>query len=57
MPTLVIHGGDDQVVPADPSTRAVPRVVPQARVVIHPGAPHCSTHTHKDPLTQDLPVS
>ena len=54
VPTLVIHGDDDQVVPVDLSARAVPRFVPQARVVIYPGAPHGITHTHKDQLNQDL---
>jgi non-heme chloroperoxidase len=54
VPTLVIHGGDDQVVPVDISARAVPRYVKDAKVIVYPGAPHGITDTHKDRLNQDL---
>jgi non-heme chloroperoxidase len=54
VPTLVIHGGDDQVVPVDISARAVPRYVKDAKLIVYPGAPHGITDTHKDRLNQDL---
>jgi len=54
VPTLVIHGGDDQLVPVDASARAVPRFVKDAKVIVYPGAPHGITDTHKDRLNQDL---
>lgn len=54
VPTLVIHGGDDQLVPVDSSARAVPRFVKDAKVIVYPGAPHGITDTHKDRLNQDL---
>lgn len=54
VPTLVIHGGDDQIVPPAMSAELVPRYVPHARVVLYPGAPHGITDTHKDRLNQDL---
>lgn len=54
VPTLVIHGGDDQIVPVALSAEAVPRYVTQAQVIVYPGAPHGITDTHKDRLNQDL---
>ncbi len=54
VPTLVIHGGDDQVVPVGISARAVPRYAKNAKVIVYPGAPHGITDTHKDRLNQDL---
>lgn len=54
VPTLVIHGGDDQIVPPAMSAQLVPRHVRQARVLLYPGAPHGITDTHKHRLNQDL---
>ncbi|WP_024870290.1 alpha/beta fold hydrolase [Pseudoxanthomonas suwonensis] len=54
VPTLVIHGDDDQIVPVDISARAVPKYAKHARVILYPGAPHGITDTHKDRLNQDL---
>ncbi len=54
VPTLVIHGGDDQLVPVDLSARAVPNYAKGAKVIVYPGAPHGITDTHKDRLNQDL---
>jgi non-heme chloroperoxidase len=54
VPTLVIHGGDDQLVPVDTSARAVPRYVKHAKVIVYDGAPHGLTDTHKDRLNNDL---
>ena len=54
VPTLVIHGGDDQIVPPAMSAQLVPRHVRQAEVILYPGAPHGITDTHKDRLNQDL---
>jgi len=54
VPTLVIHGDDDQVVPIDASGRASARLVPNAKLIVYPGAPHGLTDTHKDRLNADL---
>ncbi|RRN58858.1 alpha/beta hydrolase [Pseudoxanthomonas sp. SGNA-20] len=54
VPTLVIHGEDDQVVPVEISAKAVPKYVKHARVKLYPGGPHGITDTHKDQLNQDL---
>ncbi|MEN2393860.1 alpha/beta fold hydrolase [Pseudomonas halotolerans] len=54
VPTLVIHGDDDQIVPIDASGRASAALIKGARLIVYPGAPHGLTDTHKDRLNQDL---
>ena len=54
VPTLIIHGDDDQVVPIDAAARASKKLVPQAELKVYPGAPHGITDTHKDQLNKDL---
>ena len=54
IPTLVIHGDDDQIVPIDISARASAALIKDARLIVYPGAPHGLTDTHKDRLNQDL---
>ena len=54
VPTLVIHGDDDQVVPIDTSGRASAKIVPNAKLIVYRGAPHGLTDTHKDRLNEDL---
>ncbi|MGN6222217.1 alpha/beta fold hydrolase [Pseudoxanthomonas sp.] len=54
IPTLIIHGDDDQVVPIDAAGRASAKLIPQARLIEYPGAPHGLTDTHKDRVNADL---
>jgi non-heme chloroperoxidase len=54
VPTLVIHGDDDQVVPIDASARASAALVKGAQLIVYAGAPHGITDTHKERLNQDL---
>jgi non-heme chloroperoxidase len=54
VPTLVIHGEDDQLVPIDNTAREVVKRVKSARLIVYPGAPHGITDTHKDQLNNDL---
>ena len=54
VPTLVIHGDDDQVVPIDAAGRASAKIVKNAKLIVYPGAPHGLTDTHKDQLNTDL---
>jgi non-heme chloroperoxidase len=53
-PTLLVHGGDDQIVPIDASANAVKRLVPNAVLKVYPGAPHGLADTHKQQLNADL---
>lgn len=54
VPTLIVHGDDDQIVPIDASARAAAEIVKGAKLVVYPGAPHGLADTHKDRLNQDL---
>jgi non-heme chloroperoxidase len=54
IPTLIIHGDDDQVVPIDAAGRASKKLVPHATLIVYPGAPHGLTETHKDQVNADL---
>lgn len=54
VPTLIIHGDDDQIVPIDASGRAAAKLVPNAKLVVYQGAPHGLTDTHKDRVNNDL---
>lgn len=54
VPTLVIHGDDDQVVPIDGAGRKTAKLVKGARIIEYKGGPHGITDTHKDRLNNDL---
>jgi len=54
VPTLVIHGDDDQVVPIDAAGKTSAKLVKNAKLTVYPGAPHGLTDTHKDKLNADL---
>ncbi len=54
VPTLIIHGDDDQIVPIAASGQASARLVRDARLLVYPGAPHGLTATHKDRVNADL---
>lgn len=54
VPTLVIHGDDDQIVPIGASAHASSKIIPDATLKVYPGAPHGITDTHKEQLNADL---
>jgi non-heme chloroperoxidase len=54
VPTLVIHGDDDQIVPIAASGARSSKLVRNARYQVYAGAPHGLTDTHKERLNQDL---
>jgi len=54
VPTLIIHGDDDQVVPIDASARASAKIIKNAKLIVYPGAPHGITDMHKGRLNEDL---
>jgi non-heme chloroperoxidase len=54
VPTLVIHGDDDQLVPIAASGRASAALIKGAKLIVYAGAPHGITDTHKERLNQDL---
>ncbi|HET9984844.1 MAG TPA: alpha/beta hydrolase [Longimicrobiales bacterium] len=54
VPTLLIHGEDDQIVPVRDSAVKSARIIPGAKDVYHPGAPHGITATHQDQINAEL---
>ncbi|MFK3740715.1 alpha/beta fold hydrolase [Massilia sp. TN1-12] len=54
IPTLLVHGSDDQIVPIDAAARRAVEFLPQGRLVVYEGAPHGLPSTHKDRLNADL---
>jgi non-heme chloroperoxidase len=54
VPTLIVHGEDDQVVPIAASAHAAAKRVPHATLKTYPGAPHGITDTHREQLNADL---
>lgn len=54
VPTLILHGEDDQVVPVGVGALESTKLVKDNKLVIYPGAPHGITDTHKDQLNADL---
>lgn len=54
VPTLVLHGEDDQIVPVKDSARKSARLIRGAKDIYYPGAPHGITATHQDQINADL---
>ncbi len=54
VPTLIIHGEDDQIVPIKRGGIAAAKLVKNSTLKIYPGAPHGLTDTHKEQLNADL---
>jgi len=54
VPTLVMHGEDDQIVPIDLSSRKSVKLIKGAIELFYPGLPHGLTATHPDLVNRDL---
>ncbi|MGJ4960353.1 alpha/beta fold hydrolase [Bradyrhizobium sp. HKCCYLRH2015] len=54
VPTLIVHGEDDQNVPIATSALLSSKMIGKASLKIYPGAPHGLTLTHKDQFNGDL---
>jgi non-heme chloroperoxidase len=54
VPTLVLHGEDDQIVPVKDSAKKSAKLIKGAKEIYYPGAPHGLTATHKDQVNADL---
>ncbi|MGO4474912.1 alpha/beta fold hydrolase [Massilia sp. 2TAF26] len=54
VPTLVIHGDDDQIVPLATTARRAVELLPQGRLSVYEGAGHGLPSTHKDRLNAEL---
>ena len=54
VPTLVLHGEDDQIVPVKDSAVKSARLIKGAKEIYYPGAPHGITATHQDQINAEL---
>jgi non-heme chloroperoxidase len=54
VPTLIVHGDDDQIVPIGAAGEASAKLVKGATLKVYPGAPHGITDTHRQQLSDDL---
>ena len=54
VPTLIIHGDADQIVPIAPTGNRSANLIPGAKYVIYEGEPHGLWFTSKERLNQDL---
>ncbi|MCC8405595.1 alpha/beta hydrolase [Paraburkholderia sp. MMS20-SJTN17] len=54
VPTLILHGDDDQIVPIDDSAKLSAKIVRNATLKVYKGAPHGMCSTHVDQVNADL---
>ena len=54
VPTLVLHGDDDQIVPLADSAALSSKIIRNAKLVVYKGAPHGMCTTLKDKVNEDL---
>jgi non-heme chloroperoxidase len=54
VPTLVMHGDDDQIVPIDAAGRMSAKIVKGAELKVYPGYPHGMCATNADVINADL---
>jgi len=54
VPTLVMHGEDDQIVPINDSSKKSAKLINGAQEIYYPGMPHGLTATHQDEVNADL---
>jgi len=54
VPTLMMHGDDDQIVPIEASAIPTSKLVKGSKLKIYPGAPHGLSQTHREQFNADL---
>ncbi len=54
VPTLILHGDDDQIVPIGASAMLSSKIVKNATLKVYKGAPHGMCTTHKNQVNEDL---
>src|SRR4029434_7169203 len=54
VPTLILHGDDDQIVPIADSALLLAKIVRKATLKVYKGAPHGLCTTHEDLVNEDL---
>jgi len=54
VPTLILHGDDDQIVPIGAAALQSAKIVKNATLKVYPGFPHGMPTTHADQINHDL---
>ena len=54
VPTLILHGDDDQIVPIGAAALMSSKIVKDAKLVVYKGAPHGMCTTLKDRVNDEL---
>ena len=54
VPTLILHGDDDQIVPIGAAGLMSAKIVKGSTLKVYPGFPHGMPTTHADPINADL---
>ncbi len=54
VPTLILHGDDDQIVPIGTAALLSAKIVKKATLKVYPGFPHGMPTTHADQINADL---
>jgi non-heme chloroperoxidase len=54
VPTLVLHGEDDQIVPCEDASVLSAKIIPNGTLKIYPGYPHGMLTTHAEAINPDL---
>ncbi len=54
VPTLIVHGDSDKIVPFEASSKRTAVLLPQAELILYPDGPHGVFYTHRDLLNRDL---
>src|SRR5262245_55100231 len=54
VPTLILHGDDDQIVPIGASAMLSSKLIKDSTLKVYPGLPHGMCSTHKDQINEDL---
>jgi non-heme chloroperoxidase len=54
VPTLILHGSDDQIVPIADSSMLSSKIIKNATLKVYPGAPHGMCATHKQQVNEDI---
>ncbi|GAC1448364.1 MAG: alpha/beta hydrolase [Chitinophagaceae bacterium] len=54
VPTLIVHGNSDKIVPFEASSQRTAAMMPQAELVVYENGPHGIFYTHRELLNKDL---
>ncbi len=54
VPTLIIHGDDDRILPFESTAKRLPELIKNSRLVVIEGGPHAIIWTHADEVNPEI---